>query len=72
MDYRTKLQRIVVASGLSQQSLAEKLGTSFVTLNNWLNGKATPTRKDLLEKIDALFVEYLGVSDVDVAALREL
>ena len=72
MDYRTKLQRIVVASGLSQQSLAEKLGTSFVTLNNWLNGKATPTRKDLLEKIDALFVEYLGVSDVDVAALRGL
>jgi Fic family protein/DNA-binding Xre family transcriptional regulator len=72
MDYRTKLQRIVVASGLSQQSLAEKLGTSFVTLNNWLNGKATPTRKDLLEKIDSLFVEYLGVTDVDVAALREL
>lgn len=72
MDYRTKLQKIVTASGLSQQSLAERLGTSFVSLNNWLNGKATPTRKNLLAKIDLLFVEFLGTESVDADALREI
>lgn len=72
MDYRTKLQQMAAASGLSQQSLAEKLGTSFVTLNNWLNGKSTPTRKKLLERIDVLFAEYVGVDDVDEAVLGSL
>lgn len=71
MDYQTKLRKIVAASGLSQQSLAERLGTSFVSLNNWLNGKATPTRKELIARIDLLFVEYLGTDAIDVAALRE-
>lgn len=72
MDYRTKLQKIITASGLSQQSLAEKLGTSFVSLNNWLNGKATPTRKELLARIDLLFVEYVGSDNVDADTLHEL
>lgn len=72
MDYRAKLQKIIVASGLSQQSLAEKLGTSFVSLNNWLNGKATPTRKVLLERIDLAFIEYLGSDSVDADSLHEL
>lgn len=72
MDYRTKLQRIVTASGLSQQSLAEKLGTSFVTLNNWLNGKAAPTRKELIARIDILFAEYLGTDEIDIAELGNI
>lgn len=72
MDYRTKLQKIVAASGLSQQSLAEKLGTSFVSLNNWLNGKVTPTRKELLARIDILFIQYLGAESVETEELSEL
>lgn len=72
MNYQDKLQKIVTASGLSQQSLAEKLGASFVSVNNWLNGKATPTRKELRANIDLLYVRYLGSESVDKAALREL
>lgn len=59
MDYKKKLQEIIGTSGLSQQSLADEIGTSLVTLNNWLNGKSTPTRKALLKKIDALYSKYL-------------
>jgi transcriptional regulator with XRE-family HTH domain len=58
MDYRTKLQEIITASGLSQQLLADKIGTSLVSLNNWLNGKSTPTRKVLLVNIDNLYAKY--------------
>lgn len=60
MDHRKKLEEIIAASGLSQQSLAEKIGTSLVTLNNWLNGKSTPTRKALQTSIDNLYAKYLG------------
>lgn len=72
MDYQTKLQKIVAASGLSQQSIAEQLGTSFVSLNNWLNGKATPTRKELIARIDLLYIEYLGTESVDTTILTDL
>lgn len=72
MDSRTKLQKIIAASGLSQQSLAEKLGTSFVSLNSWLGGKTTPTRKELIARIDLLFIEYLGSDTVDTTTLRAL
>ena len=51
MDYKKKLQEIIDISGLSQQLLADEIGTSIVTLNNWLNGKSVPTRKALLEKM---------------------
>ena len=63
MDYKKKLQEIVDASGLSQQSLADDIGTSLVTLSNWLNGKSTPTRKVLLKKIDTLYNKYVQVED---------
>lgn len=72
MDSRTKLQKIIAASGLSQQSLAEKLGTSFVSLNSWLGGKTTPTRKELIARIDLLFIEYLGSDTVDTTTLGAL
>lgn len=72
MDYRTKLQQIIVASGLSQQSLAEKIGTSFVTLNNWLNGKSVPTRSNLIASIDTLYLEFVGTDSVDLESLSVL
>ena len=59
MDYRQKLQAIIDAGGLSQQALADKIGTSLVTINNWLNGKAKPTRKALQENIDSLYSNYV-------------
>jgi transcriptional regulator with XRE-family HTH domain len=70
MDYRTKLQEIITASGLSQQSLAEKIGTSLVSLNNWLNGKSTPTRKALLMKIDDLYVKYSSLEENEKSERR--
>ena len=63
MDYKKKLHKIIDVSGLSQQSLADDIGTSLVTLNNWLNGRSTPTRKALLTKIDALYNKYLQADD---------
>lgn len=59
MDYKTKLQAIIDSNGLSQQALADKIGTSFVTMNNWLNGKSKPTRKALQENIDTLYAQYV-------------
>ncbi len=59
MDYRKKLQAIIDSNGLSQQALADKIGTSLVTMSNWLNGKAKPTRKALQENIDSLYMQYV-------------
>lgn len=70
MDYKEKLQEIINASGLSQQSLAEKIGTSLVSLNNWLNGKSTPTRKALLTKIDNLYAKYLSTEENETLKRR--
>jgi hypothetical protein len=70
MDYKKKLQEIIDISGLSQQLLADEIGTSLVTLNNWLNGKSVPTRKALLEKIDALYSKYLQNGDKDSIGKR--
>jgi len=72
MDYTEKLSQIIKASGLSQQVLAGKLGVSLVSLNNWLNGKATPTRQDFQAQIDLLYAQYLGVSEIDQARLTSL
>lgn len=59
MDYGTKLRAIIESGGLSQQALADKIGTSLVTINNWLNGKAKPTRKALQDNIDSLYSQYV-------------
>jgi Fic family protein len=72
ITYQDKIIQIIKASGLSQQSLAEKLGTSFVTLNHWFNGKSQPTRKELLSKIDLLYAYYLGAEDAETTGLHEL
>ncbi len=59
MDYNNKLLKILESTGLSQQSLAEKIGTSFVSLNSWLNNKTSLTRKDLMVKIDLLYEQEI-------------
>lgn len=72
MDTRAKLQRILQASGMTQQALALEIGTSLVSLNNWLNGKATPTRRVFLERIATLYVTYLGLEHVEPDEFRTL
>ena len=72
MDYREKLRRIAGASGLTQQALAAEIGTSLVSVSNWLTGKATPRRKQFLARIDVLYAKYVGREAVDPAELRTL
>ncbi|MEI8230671.1 MAG: Fic family protein [Candidatus Peregrinibacteria bacterium] len=61
MSTPQKLSTIQRLSGLSQTELARKFGVSFVTFNRWFHGKAVPRRK-ALERIDALYREYSGLT----------
>jgi len=72
MGYQEKLKEIKAASGLSQQTLAGKLGVSFVTLNSWINGKSKPTKSGAQTKIDLLHIDYVGHFEVDIKRLKRL
>lgn len=65
MTVTKKLHQIQKYSGRTQEELARDLGVSFPTLNSWINGKSYP-RKRATEKIDTLYIEYLG--DVSIGA----
>lgn len=67
--YSEKLRHILVATGWSQETLANKLGTSFVTLNTWVNEKAEP-REGAKEKIDMVYTEVIGSDAVDMEYLK--
>ena len=69
--YSTKLNKILIATGWSQEFLASKLGTSFVTLNSWINGKSEP-RDKAKENIDLVYAEMLGSDAVDTKKLAKL
>ena len=68
--YRIKLQKILKATGWSQETLAAKLGISFVTLNSWVNGKSEP-RDSAKQKIDLVYIGVLGADSVDTQYLSE-
>lgn len=70
-NYSDKLQKIIAATGWSQESLAGKLETSFVTLNSWVNNKSTP-RETAKEKIDLIFADVMGRDSVDAGELSKL
>ncbi len=70
MTYQQKLQSIIKATGWSQEKLAQELGTSFPTLNSWINRKSQP-RKRALERIDLLYVQIHGYDVVDSDELQE-
>ena len=59
----TRLRLLQDLSGLTQTELARRLDVSFVTLNRWANGRATP-RHAALARIDRLLQEYLGTTAV--------
>lgn len=78
MTITQKLSQIQKYSGKTQEELARDLGVSFPTLNSWINGKSEP-RKKATEKINSLYIEYLGdvsigsdVLDKKVNKLQEL
>lgn len=39
-----KLETYRLEYKITQQTLAEQLGVSFVTVNRWINGKTTPSK----------------------------
>lgn len=63
MTYSQKLTRLLRITNKTQTELAQLLQVSFVTLNSWVNSKSVP-RKTALEKIDLLYQEYTGVSEI--------
>lgn len=69
MTYSQKLERLLKITGKTQTELAQLLQVSFVTLNTWLHSKSLP-RKSALEKIDLLYQEYTGVSEVTDSELN--
>ena len=44
MDIIKKLETYRLENKISQESLAEKLGVAFSTVNRWLNGKSKPNK----------------------------
>ena len=70
MTYVDKLKTIQKVTDKTQTELAGLLGVSFPTLNSWLNEKSTP-RKKAQEKIDLLYQEYTGITDIDESKLTE-
>jgi len=43
-DYPERIKRLRASLGLTQQSLANALGVSFVTVNRWENGQTMPSQ----------------------------
>lgn len=68
MNYQQKLLKIIKATGWTQDNLARQLDVSFATLNAWLNKRSAP-RKDAIQKIDLLFLDILGVEQIDFKKL---
>ena len=69
--YSNKIQKILKATGWSQELLASKLGVSFVTLNSWVNDKTEP-RDSAKQKIDLVFAEVLGSDSIDADYLKQI
>ena len=61
MTIPEKLSTIQLLSGLTQTELARELGVTFVALNRWKNGHATP-RGGAHKRIDALYREVSGLT----------
>lgn len=69
--YSEKIKRILLATGWSQEFLASKLETTFVTLNTWANDKSEP-RASAKERIDIIFADVMGTDAIDENELIEI
>jgi len=70
MDIIDKLKVIKKALGVTQTQLAMKLGVSFVSFNNWWNGKVIPHQKKQ-KAIDGLFLEVTGQKNIPESVLLD-
>jgi len=61
MDYKQQLRDIASAGSLTQEQLARRLGVSFVTVNNWINGHTVPRARSL-STIEVLHAEMVGTA----------
>lgn len=68
MEYHKQLISILKASGWSQEQLARRLGVSFATLNSWVNKRSVPRAK-ALHNIDRLYLDIVGVDEIDTDTL---
>lgn len=59
MSIAGKLKTIQKLLNLSQEKLAQRFGVSFVTLNNWINGKSIPRAK-AQQQIEELYLDITG------------
>ena len=67
--YSDKIKQIIKATGWSQEFLASKLETSFVTLNSWVNSKSEP-RDSAKSKINLLYADTMGTDAIDQKRLE--
>ena len=68
MKPSTQLIAIQKASGMTQNTLAQEIGVSFVALNRWINGDVVP-RAAAQQRIDALYSRYVHRVATDDTAL---
>ena len=71
MKYREQLKSIILASGWSQEQLAQTLKVSFATLNSWINARSTPRAKAIIA-IEKLYLDTVGVESVNAEALQSI
>ena len=71
MKYHEQLKSIMLASGWSQEQLAQTLKVSFVTLNSWINARSTPRAKAIIA-IEKLYLDTVGVESVNAEALQSI
>lgn len=70
MIYLEQLQRILKATGWSQEQLSRELDVSFPALNAWINKRSTPRAK-AVTRIERLYVQIAGSDEVDRNELIE-
>jgi Fic family protein len=61
----------MLASGWSQEQLAQTLKVSFATLNSWINARSTPRAKATIA-IEKLYLDTVGVESVNAEALQSI
>lgn len=73
MNYINQLEKILSATGWSQEQLASELSVSFPALNAWLNKRAVPRAKAQV-RIHELYLSIVGsssVSETDLIQAKE-
>jgi len=70
MNTKDKLNIILNISGLTQVQLAQRLKTSYPTVNSWINDRSKP-RKKAIEKIDRFYFDLINKEFTEEDRLSE-